>query len=81
MSDYTTKNDYNNFLYAYEASWDRDPRLLLATSKAPLLAINTTDEQVNLPELGECSGRWSQYTRGRAMSLFENQNCCKTKVA
>ena len=44
--------DANDFLYAFDASWDYDPRPKLKTIKAPLIAINSADDQVNPPELG-----------------------------
>ena len=44
--------DANDFLYAFDSSRDYDPEPLLARIKAPLLAINSADDQVNPPELG-----------------------------
>ena len=44
--------DANDFLYAFDASRTYDPEPLLARIKAPLLAINSADDQVNPPELG-----------------------------
>ena len=45
------EQDANDFAYAYDASWDYDPRPGLHKIKAPLTAINTADDQVNPPEL------------------------------
>ena len=44
--------DANDFLYAFDASRDYNPEPLLSRIKAPLLAINSADDQVNPPELG-----------------------------
>lgn len=44
--------DANDFLYQYEASRDYDPSGKLELIKAPVLAINSADDQVNPPELG-----------------------------
>ena len=44
--------DANDMLYAFDASRDYDPAPALASITAPLLAINSADDQVNPPELG-----------------------------
>jgi len=46
--------DANDFIYQYEASRDYDPSVPggLEKIKAPVLAINSADDQVNPPELG-----------------------------
>jgi homoserine O-acetyltransferase/O-succinyltransferase len=44
--------DANDLLYAFDASRNYDPSGRLETIKAPVLAINTADDQVNPPELG-----------------------------
>lgn len=44
--------DANDFLYQFEASGDYDPAAGLAGIRAPVLAINSADDQVNPPELG-----------------------------
>ncbi|MEO5818528.1 MAG: alpha/beta fold hydrolase [Gemmatimonadaceae bacterium] len=44
--------DANDFLYAFDSSRDYDPEPMLSRIKAPLLAINSADDQVNPPELG-----------------------------
>lgn len=44
--------DANDMLYAFSASEDYDPAPSLETIRAPLLAINSADDQVNPPELG-----------------------------
>ncbi len=44
--------DANDFLFAFDASRDYNPEPMLSRIKAPLLAINSADDQVNPPELG-----------------------------
>ncbi len=44
--------DANDFLYQFEASADYDPAPDLGRIQAPVLAINSADDQVNPPELG-----------------------------
>lgn len=44
--------DANDMLYQFEASADYDPSPDLERIKAPLVAINSADDQVNPPELG-----------------------------
>ena len=43
--------DPNDMIYAFEASRDYNPSLHLEKIKAPLMAINSADDQVNPPEL------------------------------
>ncbi len=45
-------NDANDFMYQFEASRDYDPSHDLEKIRAPLVAINSADDQVNPPELG-----------------------------
>jgi len=45
-------NDANDTLYQLDASRDYDPSTRLEQIVAPLLAINSADDQVNPPELG-----------------------------
>ncbi len=44
--------DANDFLYAFEASRNYDPSRQLERITAPVLAINSADDEVNPPELG-----------------------------
>jgi homoserine O-acetyltransferase len=57
--------DANDFLYAFEASRDYDPSNELAKIAAPLLAINSADDQVNPPELGLMEKLITKVRRGR----------------
>jgi len=47
-----TTTDANNMIYYFDASRDYDPSSHLAEITAPVLAINSADDQVNPPELG-----------------------------
>ena len=46
------RHDANDLWYQFNASWDYDPGPHLEKIVAPLLAINSADDQVNPPELG-----------------------------
>ncbi len=57
--------DANDFLYAFDASRDYDPSRALAKIQAPVLAINSADDQVNPPELGLMEKWMPQVAHGR----------------
>jgi homoserine O-acetyltransferase len=57
--------DANDFLYAFDASRDYDPSPGLERIKAPVLAINSADDQVNPPELGLMERLMPRVRRGR----------------
>lgn len=61
--------DANDFVYQFEASYDYDPSAQLATIRAPLLAINSADDQVNPPELGIIDTLIERVPRGRFVLL------------
>ena len=44
--------DANDVMYAFEASREYNPAPLLGKIKAPLVAVNSADDQINPPELG-----------------------------
>jgi homoserine O-acetyltransferase len=52
MVERARKTDANDRLYQLEASSDYDPSALLSDIKAPLLAINFEDDELNPPQLG-----------------------------
>ncbi len=52
IARYMTEDDANNLLYQIDSSYDYDPQAKLGTIKAPLLAVNSADDQINPPELG-----------------------------
>lgn len=47
-----SSTDANDLLFALDASFDYDPRPDLYKITAPLIAVNTADDQINPPELG-----------------------------
>ena len=60
-------NDANDFAYAFDASWDYDPRPKLGEIKAPLTAVNFADDQVNPPELGILEAEIKKVKGGEAV--------------
>lgn len=51
-SSYLASLDANDFIYAFDASRYYNPAPHLEKIKAPLVAINSADDEVNPPELG-----------------------------
>lgn len=62
---YASALDANDMLYAFAASEDYDPAPHLSQIEAPLLAINSADDQVNPPELGIMEAAMRNVRRGR----------------
>jgi homoserine O-acetyltransferase len=61
--------DANDFIYQFDASRDYNPAPHLAAIKAPLLAINSADDQVNPPELGIMEAEIKRVAKGRYVLL------------
>jgi homoserine O-acetyltransferase/O-succinyltransferase len=61
--------DANDMLYQFESSADYDPSPHLEKIAAPLLAINSADDQVNPPELGLMEQLMPRVKRGRYVLL------------
>jgi homoserine O-acetyltransferase len=61
--------DANDLLYALESSADYDPGPGLEKIKAPLLAINSADDQINPPELGILEKEIKRVKHGRALVI------------
>lgn len=61
--------DANDMLYQFDASRDYDPGPALETIQAPLVAINSADDQVNPPELGILEREIGRVRHGRAVVL------------
>lgn len=61
--------DANDMLYAFQASRDYDPSPHLEAIRAPLLAVNSADDQVNPPELGILEREIRRVPRGRFVLL------------
>ena len=61
--------DANDMLYAFDASRDYDPELMLDRITAPVLAINSADDLVNPPELGLMERLMPRLKQGRYVLL------------
>lgn len=61
--------DANDMIYAFDASRNYDPSPHLGRITAPLLAINSADDQVNPPELGILEREIRKVKRGEAVVL------------
>lgn len=66
---YMALEDANDMLYAFDASRDYDPEPDLEKIQAPLLAVNSADDQVNPPELGIVERDIRRVKRGRFVLL------------
>jgi homoserine O-acetyltransferase len=62
-------DDANDCLYEFDASRDYNPQPKLATIKAPLLAINSADDEINPPELGILEREIKHVPHGRAVII------------
>ena len=61
--------DANDYLYAFQASYDYDPGPDLEKIKAPLLAINTADDLINPPELRVLEREVKRVKHGKAVVI------------
>ncbi len=69
IRNYALALDANDMLYQVAASEDYKPSPDLERIKAPLLAINSADDQVNPPELGIMEAAMERLKRGRYLLL------------
>jgi homoserine O-acetyltransferase len=65
VGNYERQFDANDMLYQFDASRDYDPAPALEKIKAPLVAVNSADDQVNPPELGVMEQGIKRVARGR----------------
>src|SRR5438045_3274877 len=65
VSNYLKQFDANDMLYQFDASRDYDPAPDLEKIRAPLVAVNSADDQVNPPELGVMEREIKRVRRGR----------------
>jgi homoserine O-acetyltransferase len=63
------EDDANDCLYQIDASRDYDPQAKLGSIRAPLLAVNSADDQINPPELGILEREIRNVPQGRAVVL------------
>ena len=69
LADRLPQADANDYLYAFEASHDYDPRPDLEKIKTPLLAINFADDLINPPELRVLETEIKRVKRGKAIII------------
>jgi homoserine O-acetyltransferase len=65
VANYLKQNDANDMLYQFDSSRDYDPAPDLEKIRAPLVAVNSADDQVNPPELGIMEREIGRVRRGR----------------
>jgi len=63
------EDDANDCLYQIDSSRDYNPQPKLGTIKAPLLAVNSADDQINPPELGILEREIKNVPHGRAIVI------------
>jgi homoserine O-acetyltransferase/O-succinyltransferase len=64
-----THQDANDMIYAFDASRLYNPEPNLTKIKAPLLAVNSADDEVNPPELGIAEREIKKVARGKYILL------------
>ncbi|AHG89562.1 hypothetical protein J421_2025 [Gemmatirosa kalamazoonensis] len=64
--------DANDFLYQFDSSRDYDPSPKLETIQAPVLAINSADDEVNPPSLGIMERLMPRVPHGRYVLIPES---------
>lgn len=69
MASRLKATDANDMLYQFESSADYDPSRDLEKITAPVVAINSADDQVNPPELGLMERLMPRVKRGRYVLL------------
>jgi homoserine O-acetyltransferase len=69
VARYLHEEDANDLLYQVDSSRDYDPQPALGKIKAPLLAINSADDQINPPELGILEREIRNVPHGRAVVI------------
>lgn len=69
VAEYAATFDANNMLYQFAASEDYNPAADLEKITAPLLALNSADDQVNPPELGIMEQAIRRVKHGRYILL------------
>jgi homoserine O-acetyltransferase/O-succinyltransferase len=63
------EEDANDLMYQVGASWDYDPGPALEKIRAPLLAINSTDDLINPPELGILEKEITRVPKGQMIMI------------
>jgi homoserine O-acetyltransferase len=65
VESYVRQFDANDMLYQFDASRNYNPTPALEKIRAPLIAVNSADDQVNPPELGVMEREIKRVPRGR----------------
>jgi homoserine O-acetyltransferase/O-succinyltransferase len=61
--------DANDFLYAFESSWDYDPEPGLGKIKAKILALNFSDDMINAVEIGVVERATANIPNARSITI------------
>jgi homoserine O-acetyltransferase len=69
LDSYTSNLEPNDAIYQFEASRNYDPQPHLSKITAPLLAINSADDQINPPELRILETEIRKVENGKAIVL------------
>jgi len=69
VSRYMSRLDANDLIYAFDASRFYNPAPHLQAIRAPVIAINSADDQVNPPELGILERETAKLHDGQAVVL------------
>ena len=68
------EKDGNDFAYAFDASWDYDPRPGLKDIRAFVTGVNFADDQVNPPELNILEEEMRKVEKGKAVVMPITKN-------
>jgi homoserine O-acetyltransferase len=69
LDSYTSNLEANDAIYQFQASRNYDPQPHLSKITAPLLAINSADDQINPPELRILETEIRKVENGKAIVL------------
>lgn len=69
ITRYLQEDDANDLLYQVDSSREYNPQPKLAKITAPLLAVNSADDQINPPELGILELQTKNVAHGRAVII------------
>jgi homoserine O-acetyltransferase len=69
ITRYLQEDDANDLLYQVDSSREYNPQPKLAKITAPLLAVNSADDQINPPELGILELQIKNVAHGRAVII------------
>lgn len=76
MIERARKGDANDRLYQLEASMNYDPAPHLSRIKAPVLAINFADDELNPPELGILERATGRLSNGQLVLVPATERSC-----